>query len=315
MVDVTISAIRNASPDDAVTGREILALDDGLSGTTKASVLGDTSLGVSGTTILDYILKYILAATFNIGNTVVAATKKLTLGTALTAGYFLNIKLDATNTKGIEVHDGVNALFSVEVDGKAVLPAIQSRTLVAPLAKNSNNVEIGFFNRAWALIKPATAANQAATYQRVGTTVTVSLNAHGYLAGHRVYADFTSGGAVDGEFTITSVATNTFTFTHGTSGDIAAGSTMNLNRIAIEASGGIHSISTSAAAQNFIMNYLVAMPDAKYGTYGTGGESTNGKYVETDTLATRTAYSTKFGFLDPGVAWHTPNFASVAAIR
>lgn len=261
MVETTISAVRNANPDNAVTGREIIILDDGLSGTTKASLIGDTSLAVSGTTLLDYILKYILAATFNIGNTVVAATKKLTLGVALTAGYFLNIKLDATNTKGIEVHDGTNPLFSVEADGTAKCPSIQSRTANPPLIKNTSGIEVGFCARAWVNFDGTSAANVTATYVRTGTSVVVTLNGHGHLVGHQVYADFTSGTAVDGLFTITAADTNTFTFTHGTSGNTSGNVT--LNRRLIRASGNIHSITYNAAG-DYTINFANALPDANY---------------------------------------------------
>lgn len=116
--------------------------------------------------------------------------------------------------------------------------------------------------RAWVNFDGTTAANVNATYSRTGTTVTVTLNDHGYLAGHVVYADFTSGAATDGIFTITGATQNTFTFTHGSSG-ATSGNVILLRRL-IRASGNIHSISYLNAAGVYYTNFLVAMPDASY---------------------------------------------------
>ena len=61
------------------------------------------------------------------------------------------------------------------------------------------------------------------TYARSGTTVTVTSTAHGLSTGDQVIADFTSGGATDGFYTITVSDANTFTFTDSASGTISAG--------------------------------------------------------------------------------------------
>lgn len=60
---------------------------------------------------------------------------------------------------------------------------------------------------------------QSGSYSRTGTTITVTSTAHGLSVGNTVYLDFTSGGAVDGSFTVVSAPTaDTFTVTSGTSG-------------------------------------------------------------------------------------------------
>lgn len=59
----------------------------------------------------------------------------------------------------------------------------------------------------------ARGATKAGTYSQTGTTVTVTFTAHGFIAGDRVYLDFTSGTATDAWFTIATAATNTFTVT------------------------------------------------------------------------------------------------------
>jgi len=59
-----------------------------------------------------------------------------------------------------------------------------------------------------------------ATYTRSGTLVTVTSASHGIASSTVVYFDFTSGGALDGFYTITSTGTNTFTFNTVASGTI-----------------------------------------------------------------------------------------------
>lgn len=59
----------------------------------------------------------------------------------------------------------------------------------------------------------ATATFATGTYSQSGTTITVTLTAHGYSNGDKVIATFTSGTAVSGEFTVGGATTNTFTLT------------------------------------------------------------------------------------------------------
>lgn len=110
-----------------------------------------------------------------------------------------------------------------------------------------------------------------ATYSRTLTTVTVTLTAHGYIAGNIIYIDFTSGGALDGVYTIASIVdANTFTVTTAASGTIAAGSTMTLQRRTINASSGIHDVAYVSTGL-YIVNFSTAMSDANYAiTSGVG---------------------------------------------
>ena len=57
--------------------------------------------------------------------------------------------------------------------------------------------------------------------ERTGTTATITSNAHGYVAGDKIYVIGVDT-ALDGDFTITSVTTNTITYTTATSGTIAS---------------------------------------------------------------------------------------------
>ncbi len=57
--------------------------------------------------------------------------------------------------------------------------------------------------------------------ERTGTTATITSNAHGYVAGDKIYVIGVDT-ALDGDYTITSVTTNTITYTTATSGTIAS---------------------------------------------------------------------------------------------
>lgn len=59
---------------------------------------------------------------------------------------------------------------------------------------------------------------RSGTYSRTTTTVTITYNSHGLIDGDKVYADFTSGDATDGYYTITNVTTNTFDVIDSASG-------------------------------------------------------------------------------------------------
>ena len=66
----------------------------------------------------------------------------------------------------------------------------------------------------------------SSTYSRSGTTVSVASTAHGLSNGDTVFIDFTSGGAGDGHYTVSNVATNTFDLaSNSSSGTISAGET------------------------------------------------------------------------------------------
>jgi len=68
--------------------------------------------------------------------------------------------------------------------------------------------------------------SQTGTYARSGTTVTITAASHGLVNGDQIIADFTSGAASDGLYTIANVSTDTFTITDAVSGTISAGETV-----------------------------------------------------------------------------------------
>ena len=71
-----------------------------------------------------------------------------------------------------------------------------------------------------------------ATYSRsaagVGNIVSV---AHGIIGSDKLYIDFTSGGEVDGEFTVTKVDDDNLSFTGSATSVITAGATLAYKRV------------------------------------------------------------------------------------
>ena len=71
----------------------------------------------------------------------------------------------------------------------------------------------------------ATGSWTNATYSRAGTTVTVVSVGHGLKTNEKIYIDFTSGGATDGNYDITRIDDDSFSLTDSASGTITAGET------------------------------------------------------------------------------------------
>ena len=66
-------------------------------------------------------------------------------------------------------------------------------------------------------------------YSQSGTTITITLNGHGFSTGLILSLDFTSGNGIDGIYTIQTVATNTFTVTGTTSQSTSGNVSFNVN--------------------------------------------------------------------------------------
>ena len=74
-----------------------------------------------------------------------------------------------------------------------------------------------------------TKSAKTATYSQSGSTITITLNSHGFSAGLILSLDFTSGNGIDGVYTIQTVATNTFTVTGTTSQSTSGNVSFNVN--------------------------------------------------------------------------------------
>ena len=72
-------------------------------------------------------------------------------------------------------------------------------------------------------------AKTGCAYSQSGTTITITLNSHGFSAGLILSLDFSSGNGIDGVYTIQTVATNTFTVTGTTSQSTSGNVSFNVN--------------------------------------------------------------------------------------
>jgi len=107
------------------------------------------------------------------------------------------------------------------------------------------------------------------TYNQAGTTtITITINNHGLSNGATVSLDFTSGAAIDGTFTISNVATNTFDITVGVSATTSGNVNLDLRGFN---GTNVEVTVTSATAFNYFN------PGFQIGTLGTPVAYTDGK--------------------------------------
>jgi hypothetical protein len=130
-------------------------------------------------------------------------------------------------------------------------------------------------------------ANLTGSYVRTSpsTTLTVSATAHGLITGNRVYLDFTSGTALDGEYVVTRISADSFTVT--TVASTSTSGAVTIRRNTIRASGNVSSVSDMGTGL-YAVNFAVAMPDANYAVTATSAMnigSTDASVVVVDNFA------------------------------
>lgn len=107
------------------------------------------------------------------------------------------------------------------------------------------------------------------TYSQAGTTVTVTMTAHGMSVGQNVNLTIASGTAVSGSYTVETVAdANTFTYTAGT--NLTTSGSVARNTF-VRASGNVSSITDNGIGY-YKINFASAMPDANYAVCGAGAQ-------------------------------------------
>ena len=111
-----------------------------------------------------------------------------------------------------------------EINNSADLPRTCSHGYVVRVVNSDEDVD-DYFLRFQAEGVEAD-ITQSGTYARSSNTVTITAAAHGLENGDQVIADFTSGAATDGFYTIANKTTNTFEITDSASGTISAGETV-----------------------------------------------------------------------------------------
>jgi hypothetical protein len=232
-------------------------------GTYNISISGNSSTVTNGiyTTDTGTVTNTMLAGS-------IADTKLSTISTASKVSNSATTATSANTASAIVARDG-SGNFSAGVITATSLTLGAGSASFAP----TDAMPI-FGNRAWVNFNGTSAANVAVTYGRVTTTVTVTLNSHGYVVGNRIYLAVTSGTLASGEYTIVSVATNTFTFT-AASGTDTAPQNATIQRRTINASGNIRDV-CYVSAGIYIVNWSTAFPNGNYCVLATSNGSGGG---------------------------------------
>jgi|694.fasta_scaffold01708_42 hypothetical protein len=172
-----------------------------------------------------------------------------------------------------------------KINGTAKLTIKQDGTILfgtTPLGAQTGTAPI-YGARAWVNFNGTTSSDAAGTYftgtspSSSSTTLTVTSTAHGFIAGHRVCLDFTTGTATDGSYLVVTVPTaDTFTVTLATAANTSGNVT--IKKKTIRQKGNVHSVVplTTTSTGDYYINFLVALPDADYAIAGFSNYSTSG---------------------------------------
>jgi microcystin-dependent protein len=123
-------------------------------------------------------------------------------------------------------------------------------------------------------------------YTRTGTTVTVTVNAHGLATGNTIIVSSATDSGLNGSAVITVTGVNTFTFTTASTG---ANGTLSYY-LAINSSYNISSV-TKLGTGYFSISFQTPMSDAEYCVTMGVGDPLNAWIMEDGTIRTTTAYS------------------------
>ena len=192
-------------------------------------------------------------------------------------GQFTIASPNSNTNRTIDLPDAAGAVVLDTATQTLTNKTLTSPTMTTPTI-NSAQVETVsgtaplYMCRAWVNFDgTSNSANVSGTYSQTGTTVTVTITNHGYITGNSAYLDFTTGTAVDGEYTVTVIDANTFTVTQAsrtTSGNVTD------RRNPIRASGNVSSVADTAAGE-YEVNFATAMPDTNYAVAGQASRSAN----------------------------------------
>lgn len=202
----------------------------------------------------------------------------LAVGDIAGAGMWLDLDWDNTLSVWVLLNPATGVTASVadasttvkgkvelSTDVEAIALADTVRALVpANLAALLNVVAGGppiYSCRAWGNIN---LIQKTGTYSQSGTTVTVSITAHGGITGQKVGVTIGSGTGVSGSYVITGATANSYTYTAGTSLTTSGNITQNSR---INAGGNISGITYNAVA-DFTVAFTTAMPDTYYSVSG-----------------------------------------------
>ncbi len=182
-------------------------------------------------------------------------TEYLKQGDAMVVQAILAAGLTLDRTVVGQLASAINALADARVAASAIVA-----TLVSQMAAVNALPRLGFL----VSFDQTVAANATAAYTQSGTTVTVNLTAHGYTVGHMINASATTGGTTaNGMYAITSVSTNSFTYTSATSGTTSGNLTLTRRALRAGTQFNIHSVTHVPSGTAFV-NFAAPHANANY---------------------------------------------------
>jgi hypothetical protein len=217
-------------------------------------------------------------------SSVTASTASVSIGSARTASGASNIDFNSTfpltsYEARISRESGANGnlVITNTGTGSVVITNAGANSLVlgtAPIPTPSGTAPV-YGARAWVNFNGTTSSDAAGTYftgtspSSSSTTLTVTSTDHGFIVGHRVCLDFTSGSATDGSYLVATVPTaNTFTVTLATAANTSGN--VSIKKKTIRQKGNVHSVVplTTSSTGDYYINFLIALPDADYAIAG-----------------------------------------------
>jgi hypothetical protein len=158
-----------------------------------------------------------------------------------------------------KITESVVQRFSKWLNVNSTTGAVTS--VVPDLIGSNTTLYPSFACRAWVNFDGSTAANLTGSFSQLSsTTVTITVNEHGLIAGHSIFITF-SATLTSAVYTVTSVIdTNRFTITTTTG---TSSGTVTLNRRLIRASGNVSNVSYNSTG-NYTINFNNLMPDTNY---------------------------------------------------
>lgn len=163
------------------------------------------------------------------------------------------------------------------------------------------------------------------TYVRAGTTITVTIASHGFLVGHQLYLNVTSGAATSNRYEVQTVTTNTFTVIDSASGAASGGCDFKKCAISLNIGGFSVIHASSAASASYFLNLSTTSGSGLFSAmivasaYSSGGVT--GSFVAPDVLngigvRQRTSKSMAFSTYNfPGTAVEAGLYSTVTVFH
>ena len=279
----TAPAITGADPDSGIyfpaAGNQVRIATAGL---LAVAVDGSQNVGIG--TVSPVAPMHVYGTSTTVAGTTTASNGILRVEGSATNKLFFGSFSDSAFGMYLQTNSTIYPIVLQPAGGNVGIGTANPASLLTVngnIAFNSGfgSAAVAYGTRAWVKITGNANTNLSGTYSQSGTTVTVTATAHGLGVGSTFAITFSSGGGVAGVYTVATTATDSFTYTAGTSLSIPSGN-CSLTRNTVQASGGVSSVGDGGAGIYYI-SFTNAMPDTNYAISGTA-QWTGGPYLFTE---------------------------------